>query len=198
MPDEFPMKEPKHIWQNQPTEPFKMSADEIRRKARRLQTKARIEALSWIVIGLFLSVIFARTFAKAGDLVSRLGWGLLSAWGIYGAFQAWRWIWPGKLAPDSTVATSREFYRRELERRRDYGRNVWNRSGLTFCFLGLGMVVLPGLLKSIEAPRLLLNAVPLFVLLSIWIASFIVLRKRNQRKLQREIDELDALERENG
>jgi hypothetical protein len=47
------------------------------------------------------------------------------------------------------------------------------------------------------APRLLVNAVPLFVLLAIWLAVFSPLRKRQQRRLQREIDELKMLETEN-
>src|ERR1039458_3443638 len=43
MPSEFPMNDPRNIWQNQPTEPFKMSADELRRKAQQRQRKARFE-----------------------------------------------------------------------------------------------------------------------------------------------------------
>jgi hypothetical protein len=58
-------------------------------------------------------------------------------------------------------------------------------------------VVLPALISVLGAPRLLVNAVPLFVLLAIWLAVFSPLRKRQQRRLQREIDELKMLETEN-
>ena len=34
MPTEFPMNDPQAIWQNQPTERFKMKAEELRRQAR--------------------------------------------------------------------------------------------------------------------------------------------------------------------
>jgi len=152
MPSEFPVNNPRSIWQNQPTEPFKMSADEMRRKAQQLQRKARLVALTWITTGILLCVGFARTFARAQDVVPRIGWGLLSLWGIYGAYQAYKWIWPRKLAPDATVSTSLAFYRSELERQRDYGRHLWRRSGLTFCFLGLAMVVVPALMRSLETP----------------------------------------------
>jgi NhaP-type Na+/H+ or K+/H+ antiporter len=174
-----------------------MSADQLRHKAQQSQRKARLEALLQITIGLVLSVFFAWTCAKAHDGLPRLGLGVLSLWGLYAAWQAYRCIWPGRLGPDATVSTSLEFYRGELEKRRDYSLHVWRRAGLTFCFLGLAMVVLPELIKSFAAPRLLLNVAPVLVLLALWVAIFIPMRKRNQRKLQLEIDGLRLFEREN-
>ena len=94
------------------------------------------------------------------------------------------------------MSTSLEFYRSELERRRDYALHIWRRAGLTFCFLGAAMVVLPGLIKSLGSPRLLLNFAPLFALLAIWLAIFFPKRKRRLRKLQQEIDELRTFETE--
>src|SRR6266849_6558943 len=120
MPDEFPMHDPKKIWQDQPTEPIKMSLDEIRRKAQKFQTKSRLKVLAGMVIGLFLCVSFARMSAKVPDLVPRIGWGVLSLWALYCACQAYKWIWPRRLAEDATLSTSLDFYRSELERRRDY------------------------------------------------------------------------------
>jgi hypothetical protein len=57
------------------------------------------------------------------------------------------------------------------------------------------MVIVPALIKSLDTPRLLLNTLPFFVLLAIWLAVFLRLRKRNRGKLQQEIEELRALER---
>jgi hypothetical protein len=197
MPDEFPMNDPKKIWQDQPTEAIKMSLDEIRRKAHKLHTKARLAALAWIVMGLALCVLFASSSAKAHALVERIGWGVLSLWGLYGAYQGYKWIWPGTLATDATLSTSLAFYRSELERRHDYARHIWRRSGLTLCFGGLALVIIPALIEAFGTPRLLVNAVPFFVLLVIWFVAFFSIRKRQQRNLQREIDELKALEGEN-
>ena len=139
---------------------------------------------------------FARSFARVQEVVPRIGWGVLSLWGLYHVYQAYKWIWPGRLAADATLSTSLDFYRRELERKRDYGRHIWRRSGLAFCFAGLALIVIPALIKALETPRLLPNAVPFFVLLVIWFVVFFSMRKRNQQKLQREIDELKALEGE--
>jgi hypothetical protein len=174
-----------------------MSADELRRKAQQRQRKARFEAIYSIIVGLILFVFFARVFVQPHEVVPRMGVGLLSFWGIYYAYQAYKWIWPGRLTPDATLNTTLQSYRSELEKRRDYGRHVWRRAGLTFGVLGVAMVIVPALIKSLDTPRLLLDLLPFFVLLAIWLAVFLRLRKRNRGKLQQEIEELRALEREN-
>lgn len=195
MPDEFPMSDPKKIWQDQPTEPIKMSLEEIRRKAQKLQMKGRLRVLAAMIIGLFLCIAFARMAAVVEDLIPRIGWGMMSLWGLYGAYAAYKWIWPGRLAEDATLSTSLDFYRGELERKRDYDRHVWRRSGVIFCFAGLAVAIIPELIPALQTPRLLLNAAPFFTLLVIWFVLFFYLRTRNRLKLQREIDELNALEK---
>src|ERR1039457_1935766 len=164
MPSEFPMNDPRNIWQNQPTEPFKMSADELRRKAQQRQRKARFEAIYSIIVGLILFVFFARVFVQPHEVVPRMGVGLLSLWGIYYAYQAYKWFWQERLTPDATLNTTLQSYRSELEKRRDYGPHVWRRAGLTFGVLGVAMVIVPVLIKSLDTPRLLLDLLPFFVL----------------------------------
>jgi len=66
---------------------------------------------------------------------------------------------------------------------------------LTFCFVGVALALIPELIPALKTPRLLLNAAPFFVLLVIWFVLFFFIRKRNRLRLQREIDELHALER---
>lgn len=196
MPSEFPMNDPRNLWQNQPTEKFKMSADEMRRRARKLQTKARMSVLVQIVIGLFLCVGFAWSFAKTTELIPRLGWGVLSVWAIYCSYQAYKWIWPREVPMNAPAGTSLEFYRNELERQRDYVQNLWRRSGLSFCFLGLALVLGPPLIKAMRTPRVLVNALPFFVLLVLWFTMFFPLQKRRKQKLNWEIEELRSFEGE--
>lgn len=196
MPNE-PMNDPRRIWQNQPKGPFKMSVDEIRRKSDWFQTKARLGATFSIVMGLALSIPFARASAQAGEMFLRIGWGVLCPGAIYFAYQSYKWIWPKTSPPEAPVSTSLEFYRNELEKRRDYGRHIWVRSGLTFCFLGLGLIVIPQLIKVLATPRLLVNALPVFVLLAIWLAIFFPVQKREQQKLEQEIEELRRFEKDN-
>lgn len=197
MPNESPMNDPKQIWQNQPTEPVRMSLDEIRRKAQNLETKDRLAALASMAVALGLFVFFGRSFVKTPYLVTRIGWAVVSLWCLYGIYHAYKWIWPRKLVPHATFSASLVFYRNELERKRDYVRHMWRRAGLTWCFAGLAIVLVPPLIQALAtAPPLLVNALPFFVLLAIWFALFFPMRKRKQNKLQREIDELNALERE--
>jgi uncharacterized integral membrane protein len=193
MPDEFPMNDPRKIWQGQPKETTQMSLDEIHRKVQRLQKSGRIGAIAGIVLGVAMSVVFAITCWKVPYAVTRTGWATLSVWCLYFAFQAYKLTWPGSLAPDANWSTSVEFYRRELERKRDYTRHIWIRSGLWLCFLGLALIVVAPMVLFIRTPRLLLNAVPFFALLAIWLVSFFAIRKRSQAKLQLEIDELSRL-----
>jgi hypothetical protein len=61
----------------------------------------------------------------------------------------------------------------------------------------MAIFVVPTLIKSIEASRFLATCGPFFVLLAIWCAIFFPMRKRRQRKLQQEIEELRVFEREN-
>jgi hypothetical protein len=197
MPSDFPMKDPQELWQNQPTEPLKMSATDLRRKALETQSKARFAAVSTIIIGIVLCVFFAWSFARAHEMLARMGWGLLSLCGIYAAYHAYKWIWPGTLPEEAPIHTCLEFYRRELERQRDYNRRWW-RSGLPF-FLLLGMVMAAaGTGARNVPPHPLLTALPFFLALAIWVVAFLLLRKKHGPKiLQREIEELRAFEREN-
>ena len=196
MPSDFPMKDPQKIWQNQPTEPLKMSASDLRRKALVRQSKARLEALSTIIIGIILCVVFAWSFARAHEMLARMGWGLLSLCMIYAAYHAYKWIWPQSLPEEAPINTCLEFYRRELERRRDYPPRWW-RSGLPF-FLLLGMVMAGvGTGARNAPPHPLLNALPFFLILAIWAVAFLLMRKKLGREnLQQEIEELRAFERE--
>ncbi len=199
MADDFPIKDPQRIWQTQSTEPLKMSATDLRHKALEHQSKARSAALFTIIIGMVLCIFFAWALTRAHTVLARMGWGLLSLWGIYAAYHVYTWTWPKNLPEDAAVSTCVEFYRRALERQRDYGRRWW-RSGLPF-FLLLGIVMAvvgTGARNAPPPPHPLLNAVPFFVLLAIWTVAFLLLRKKQGPKvLQREIDELRAFEKEN-
>jgi len=195
MPSESHMNVPQSIWQNQTTEPFKMSAIEIRRKVQQRRWKARLEALFSIAGGLFLALVFGQAFfTRTHEFVSRLGWGLLTVWSIYFAYQTYRWILPGRLEPDAALNTTLQSYRSELEKRRDFGRRISRSAGLPFCFLGIALVIAPTLIQSIETPRLLVNVVPVFVLLAIWLAALFPARRRKRRQLQQEIEELRGFE----
>jgi len=194
MPDESPGNDPQQIWQNQSTERYRMSLEQISQKIRRLHRQARLAALLFGALGVVLCVVFARSAWREPYAIPRAGWAILSLWTLYSAYAAYKSNWPKKSVSDASWSTSVAFYRGELEKQRDLTRDVWRRSGLTFCFLGVALIILPGLILALRTPRLLVNGVPFFAMLGIWFVMYHSMRKRKLRKLQREIDELTAME----
>jgi len=207
MPSELPMNDPRNIWQNQPTEGCKMSADQLRLKAQKRQKGVRSQVLRDAIGGVIVSVFFAWNLIKVNHVwwgvdhplslwSTRMGLGLLSLWGLALPFLIYKWVWPARLAPDAPLNTTLQWYRSQLEKGRDFERNVWLL--LAPCFLGMAMVLVPALISSLGNPReLLQNSLPLFVLLAIWLPIFLYLRKRRRGRRQQEIEQLRAFEREN-
>ncbi len=198
MPSDFPIKDPQEIWQNQPTEPLKMSATDLRRKALQRQSKARFEALSTIIIGIIplrrLRVVLCQGPRDAcahglgpaeslRDCVPHITHTSGSGRGTC------RRRLRSTLASSSIGAHSRG------------GATTTTAGGARGCpfFLLLGMVMAGvGTGARNAPPHPLLNAVPFFVLLAIWAVAFLLMRKKLGREnLQQEIEELRAFEREN-
>jgi hypothetical protein len=202
MPSEFPenelpVKNPKNIWQHQPTEAFKMSADQLRLKAEERRNSARFEAIKSITAGLVVFGFFAFAVSQVHELIPRIGYAVISIWGIYYAYQGYKSFWRKQAAPDATLNATLQSYRRELERQRDYARHIWRRAGLPFCLLGAVLVILPQVIQSIHAPRVIEPLLPLFVLFVVWLTVFFFVRKRRQQRLQQEIAQLRQFESEN-
>lgn len=194
MPNDFPLKDPQTIWQGQRTEPFRMSADSLRLRLHERQSRVRLEATVSVVVGLVCSAFFLWTFTKARSELARTGWCLLSLWGIYAAYYAYKWMWPQDLPEHAPITTCLEFYRKELEKRRDHLRHRWWRSGLPFLLLGMAMVI-AGTGGPTAPPNLRVSALPFLLVLAVWVVAFVALRKKLGREdIQKELEELRALE----
>ena len=127
----------------------------------------------------------------------RIGYGVLCLWGLYAPYKEYKWLWPARLAPDATLNTTIQFYRSGLEKRlRTRQGFAW---GLAkYAFLGMALVMGPVLIRiiALATPRLLLNLAPFVVLAMAWGIMFYV-RNRSRQKLQQEIEQLRAFERDN-
>jgi hypothetical protein len=111
-------------------------------------------------------------------MLARMGWGLLSLCQVYVAYHAYKWIWPRNLPEEAPISTCLEFYRRELERRRDYPHRWW-RSGLpVFLLLGMVMAAVGTGARNAALQHPLLNALPFFLILAIWAVAFLLMRKK--------------------
>jgi len=63
--------------------------------------------------------------------------------------------------------------------------------------LAIGTFILAIVKMGVRDRRVFPNAMPFMTLVVIWIGAYFVMRMREQRELQREIDQLNDIEREN-
>ena len=207
MRTELGMNGPIDIWQNQPTEVFKMSADQLQQRALEGQKKARSQARRDMLAGLLLFVFFGWAFVRfhpgyqtiglgsPGLWCMRLGWAVLSVWCIHLAYRSYSSMRASRLFPGAPINTTLQFYKIQLEKHRNFNQHVW--LTLIPAFLGIAMIVIPTLVRDIVlTPRLLTELAPLFALLALWFAIFVPQRRRRQRRLQQEIEQLSVFERE--
>jgi hypothetical protein len=209
MPGEIPIHDVQNLWQLQPTEAWRVSANQLRQKAQQHNKKACSAVLVSTLVATVLFVCFGWGFlmfpagfqsfhlGPIGAWSVRLGFGLLSLWSLYSGYRTYKALWPSAAVPDAELKTTLQSYRQELEKRRDYAQNIWLRSGLIFSFLGMAMIVMPMVIQEITRPlRMLANVGPILALFMLWLAMFLSQRKRRRRKLQQEIDQLRAFENE--
>ena len=193
MPDDPSGNDLRTIWQNQPVEPSAMTLETIRRKARKLHARTRRELLGNIVAAPLGVVVFAGLGAAIfDDPLQRTAFALALAWALAGQYFLHRGMWSATLPGDAALISGLEFYRREIERRRYLFRRVLQWS-IGPVLLAIGALLLP----IVTTERgVFLKMIPFLTLLAIWIAGVFVIRMRGQRELQREIEELNGLEKE--
>jgi hypothetical protein len=196
MPDDPSGNDPRTIWQNQPVEPSAMTLETIRRKARELHAKTRWELLGNIAAPLAVVLFSALGTAVFDDPLQRTVFAVAFAWGLAGQFFIHRGMWSATLPGDAALTTGLEFYRREVERRQYLFRRVlqWSFGPMV---LAIGALLLPIVTGGIRERGAFRNMIPFFTLLALWIGGFFVVRMRQRRELQREIEELNDIEREN-
>jgi hypothetical protein len=188
MPDELCPGEIEDHWRNQPREPVRVSADDVRRKAQQLEAKTRRGFRIGAVLMACSAACYASFLHFLPGTVQRIGSSLTMAAYLYCAYQLRKRGSLRKALSDPPSATCAS-YRAELERLRDFsftrplmvpfipGPAVFMR-GFLVPELGLWKAV--GLMTGVILPPFAM-AIPLF--------------RRNRRTLQREIDALDALMR---
>jgi hypothetical protein len=188
------MNDPKAIWQNQPTEPSPMTLDKIRQKTQELHAKTRRALLGRIVSPLLVIGVSGYLIAQVDFPILRAVFVFAIAWNLAGQFFLNRGMWSATLPGDAALSTTLESYRREVQRRRDLSGRflLW-----TFAPLVLALIV-PVLSFGIRNPGTLFKMIPYLTLMVIWIVSILVIKMRDQRELEREIDDLNNIERTNG
>lgn len=176
------------LWQTQPTEGTKMTADAIRLRAGNFERKIARRNLRESVAALLVVAFFCYFFATSHNIPFRITWGLFIAGMIWVVVQLRRKGTPRTMPADLGSSTCLDFFRSELERQRDLVKDVW-----TWYLVPL----LPGYAAYNMAHALTFRR-PMglagLALLDVFFAvMFVVLWKLNvyaARCLQRTIDEL--------
>jgi hypothetical protein len=179
------------LWQSQPTEGVRMSVEQIQASAGKFQRKIQFRNVREYFGAAAVLVFAGFEFWHAGDLLVRIGFGLIAAGTFY---LVWHLLSRGStrtLPEDRGRSSFIEFQRGELTRQRDLLTSVWR------WYLGPlvpGMAVLlvafaranPGHIKH---PSFVVVPEAIF-----FAACFLAIAKLNAtaaRRLQRQIDELD-------
>ncbi|HEY0437693.1 MAG TPA: hypothetical protein VGC92_13715 [Phenylobacterium sp.] len=178
----------KALWQGQETETGAMSVEAIRARAGAYRNRLRRGYLTACILWASETVFFAVAGWTARNDTIRLG-DLLMIPALSWMIWRMRDRWPSALPdPGASAAVLIDFHRRELNRQR-FG--LW-RFMITLGPALLAAGVMGVGIRTQEDHLSLAHWGPILTLIAIWIAVMAWMVRRQQRKLQRQIEELDA------
>lgn len=195
---DLPEDGPKNIWLNQPTEIRTMTLKLIQQRSRDLRVKTRKKLLGTLAGPLAAGFFYAfgmKEFAALREVLQPL-FAFALAWSLAGLYFLNRGMWSAAMPGDAGLNTGLEFCRREIERRRDLVRRVllWSFGPV---MLALGTFILALAMVSASDRGLFPNGLPFLFAIVVWMVAYFIIRLREQRELQQEIDELNDIEKEN-
>jgi MFS family permease len=196
MQNDSPENGVRTIWLNQPTEKPTMISKLIEQRSRTLRAKTRRGLIGTMAGPLAAGFFYAYSMKAFPALrqVLQPPFAFAFAWGLAGLYFLNRGMWSAVMPGDLGLNTGLEVCRLEVERQRDLARRmlVW-----TFGPAMLATATFILALAMASTRSIIPNALPFLIVLVVWIVSFFVIRLRQQREFQREIDELKDLEMEN-
>ena len=178
------------VWRGQPEEKRPVGLEQfVSRRTSELYSSTRSEILMSIGAALFFVGVIAWRFWSAHDRLQQLGCVAVIVWVLITLYWFRDLIWrEGPVPRDALAATGLEYYRKELERRRDHLRNAWLWHGPLF--LACLILVATVIDKAFPGLQRLLNVLPLVVIIAIWTGFDVVRRRRQTKELEREIDQI--------
>lgn len=193
--------DPKSIWQNQPPEPSVMTLEKIREKTQELHINTRRSLLGEITKSLLLVGLCGYGLAWASGLIALLI-GFVLVWSLTGQFFLHHGNWSSAPPAVSALGFGIVSYRKELERKRKHSSRylLWSFGPMVFALACFILVVLSLGIENrgMAIGEVLRNMTPFLLLVVAWNVGVFVIRMRDQRELQREIEILTELERTKG
>jgi hypothetical protein len=185
-------EDPGAIWRDQPEEETSVNVSLlVHRRAAQLSSSTRAEILTSIAAALLFVAVMGWRLGPPRDSLLVFAYAAIVAWAAISAVRFRRQIRGGEeRGAEALAATCLDYYRRELERRRDHLRSAWVWQGpLVLACLTLAAVLMSRRFLGFDQAR---NAAPLVALLAAWTALGVWRRRRLAKELQREIDELES------
>jgi hypothetical protein len=198
MQNDLPENGVRAIWLNQPTETPTMTSKLIEQRSRDLRAKTRRKLIGTVAGPLAAGFFYAYSMKEFAGLRQglQLPFAFALAWSFTGLYFLNRGMWSAAMPRDAGLRTGLESCRREIERQRDLVRRVlvWSFGPV---MLAIATFVVALAMVSTRELGIFPNGLPFLILVVAWIVSWFVIRLREQRGLQREIDELKDIEMEN-
>jgi FtsH-binding integral membrane protein len=198
MQNDSPESGLRNIWLNQPRETPAMISKLIEQRTRELRARTRRKLIGTVAAPLATAIFYAYSMKEFSALRHVLHPLFLFAlaWGIAGLYFLNRGILSAVMPGDFGLNSGLEVCRLEIKRQSDLVRRllVWS-----FCplMLAVGTFVLALAMVSTRERGIFPNGLPFLILMAVWIVSWFVIRVREQRLLQREINELNEIQMEN-
>jgi hypothetical protein len=192
MPDDNTSGRFQAAWQAQPEEKLAVDVQKlIKRRTGELYSRTRVDILLSICAALCLPLMMLARYPALVGLPQQIGFAAVGAWIAVSVYRFRDRIWRSSPEPvDAVAASSVQFYRKELERRRDHLRNAWIWHGPLFLACTVFVATIVGtVFPNVQRMR---NALPFVVLLVIWTSINFVMRRRVANAIQAEIDELQV------
>jgi hypothetical protein len=185
-----PNHQAQQLWQSQPVEGTKMSADVIRQRAGSFERKISRRNLRESITSLLVIGFFSYSFATTPGILLRVTWALFIAGMIWIIIQLRLKGTPKTMPAAMGSSSSVEFFRAELERQRDLVKSVWlwYLAPLVPGYFALNLACIFTFPRPSRWGSLaLIDAIFVAVFAGVW-----MLNQRAARCLQHTIDELNA------
>jgi hypothetical protein len=183
---------PQQIWQCQPVEGIKMSAEALRQRSGKFERMFRWRNVREYVASLLAAMGFGYFFVTTHAVLFRIAYVLFIAGLGWVVFQLHRKGSARSMPAAMGTSTCLQFFRAELERQRDVVKNVWP---WYLAPLVPGFVILTAAyMRALPFPAGLASAVWLDGVVALLFFVVWKMNRRAARRLQRVIDELYAVE----
>ena len=195
MTNESSPSDTRSVWQNQRTEGIRMSIQEVRRKAEKFEKKVFWENALNYFVGLIGAAFMAYCLVwdrYPKDMLIRLGLSLTVAGVLYVLWRIHKRSPSRRVPAELGVVSCLDYYRKELENRRDHYLSFWKDIGPAIPGVVILLVAKARIHPShLQHPEWVLAGVATVSALVVWL--FWRQSTLCARKLQHEIDALDAL-----